>query len=116
MPAKPGPTIVCSDNLKFMAGLPDRSMQLIVTSPPYNIGKPYETKATLSAYLRAQERVIAECARLLHPRGSICWEVGNHVQDGEIVPPQPRYRMRAPEVSWQEMLQETKGAAKCRIW
>jgi adenine-specific DNA-methyltransferase len=86
MPAKPDPTIVCSDNLEFMKGLPDRSMQLIVTSPPYNIGKAYETKATLSAYLHAQERVIAECVRLLHPRGSICWQVGNHVQNGEIVP------------------------------
>ena len=86
MPAKPDPTIVCYDNLKFMEGLPDRAMQLIVTSPPYNIGKAYETKATLSAYLRAQERVIAECVRLLHPRGSICWQVGNHVLNGEIVP------------------------------
>ena len=33
-----------------------------------------------------QERVIRECVRLLHDRGSICWQVGNYVENGEIVP------------------------------
>jgi adenine-specific DNA-methyltransferase len=61
-------------------------MQLVVTSPPYNIGKSYETKSKLDAYIEAQTKVIAECVRLLHARGSICWQVGNHVQNGEIFP------------------------------
>ena len=30
--------------------------------------------------------MIAECVRLLHPKGSLCWQVGNHVDNGEIVP------------------------------
>jgi adenine-specific DNA-methyltransferase len=76
----------CADNLKFMAGLDSESMQLIVTSPPYNIGKSYEPRSSLDAYVQAQARVIAECVRLLHPRGSLCWQVGNHVQQGEIFP------------------------------
>lgn len=84
--AKADPTLACSDNMEFMRGLRSESMHLIVTSPPYNIGKAYERKATLTAYLWAQERVIAECFRLLHPRGSLCWQIGNHVQNGEIVP------------------------------
>lgn len=78
--------VACYDNLQFMAGLPDRSMQLIVTSPPYNIGKSYEKKDTLEAYVKTQSQVISECVRLLHPRGSLCWQVGNHVQNGEIYP------------------------------
>lgn len=86
MPSKPDQTVACSDNLTYMKELPDRSMQLIVTSPPYNIGKAYETKKSLSAYLSSQAQVIEECVRLLHPRGSICWQVGNHVQKGEILP------------------------------
>jgi adenine-specific DNA-methyltransferase len=61
-------------------------MQLVVTSPPYNIGKSYEAKSKLDSYIAAQTKVIAECVRLLHPRGSICWQVGNHVQNGEIFP------------------------------
>jgi len=76
----------CRDNLAFMRPLPSETMQLIVTSPPYNIGKAYESRSPLDTYVNAQAEVIAECVRLLHPRGSLCWQVGNHVQKGEIFP------------------------------
>jgi adenine-specific DNA-methyltransferase len=76
----------CKDNLAFMRPLKDASMQLVVTSPPYNIGKSYEARSPLDAYIRAQAQVISECVRLLGPRGSLCWQVGNHVANGEIVP------------------------------
>jgi adenine-specific DNA-methyltransferase len=78
--------IECTDNLTFMKPLPNESMQLIVTSPPYNIGKAYESKETIETYRKTQMRVIKECVRLLHPRGSICWQTGNHVASGEIIP------------------------------
>src|SRR4051794_2381862 len=77
----------CEDNLTFMRGLKSESMKLIVTSPPYNIGKSYERRRALESYLSSQAQVISECVRLLHPQGSICWQVGNHIaQDGEVVP------------------------------
>jgi adenine-specific DNA-methyltransferase len=78
--------MACKDNLAFMAGLPTESMQLIVTSPPYNIGKSYERRSSLESYVESQREVIAECDRLLSPNGSICWQVGNHVQNGEVFP------------------------------
>lgn len=78
--------VVCSDNIPFMASLPDAMFKLIVTSPPYNLGKSYEERSGLNEYLAMQERVIGECVRLLHDRGSICWQVGNYVENGEIVP------------------------------
>ena len=75
------------DNLKFLREMSDESVQLVVTSPPYNIGKRYERKSTLEVCVRAQAAVIAECVRVLNPRGSLCWQVGNHVIDGgEIFP------------------------------
>lgn len=74
------------ENLKFMRGLEDASMKLIVTSPPYNIGKSYEKRSPLDQYVQGQAQVISECVRLLHPNGSICWQVGNHVDKGEIFP------------------------------
>lgn len=74
------------DNLKFMRGLDDESMKLIVTSPPYNIGKSYEKRSPLDQYVQDQAQVISECVRLLHPNGSLCWQVGNHVDQGEIFP------------------------------
>lgn len=76
----------CEDNLAFMSKLESESIQLIVTSPPYNIGKAYERRSPLDHYVEEQKATIAECVRLLHPGGSICWQVGNHVQDGEIFP------------------------------
>ena len=79
-------SIACSDNLDFMDCYEDGGFRLIVTSPPYNLGKSYERKSRLDAYLATQERVIAECVRLLADDGSICWQVGNYVENGGIVP------------------------------
>ncbi|MBU2551434.1 MAG: site-specific DNA-methyltransferase [Proteobacteria bacterium] len=72
--------------LDLLRTIPDESLQLIVTSPPYNIGKEYEKRLHLDLYLKQQEQVIAECVRALSPRGSICWQVGNYVDKGAIVP------------------------------
>lgn len=80
------PVMKCEDNLEFMSRLPAESMDLIITSPPYNLGKEYEGKTSLDRYLDSQTKVIEECVRLLKPRGSICWQVGNFVEDGEVVP------------------------------
>ena len=78
--------MAAQDNLKFMRPLKSGSMNLIVTSPPYNIGKSYEKRTPLEKYVQDQAQVIAECVRLLDDNGSICWQVGNHVQNGEIFP------------------------------
>src|SRR5579871_149777 len=78
--------MACQANLDFMRPLKDGTMKLIVTSPPYNIGKAYERRTGLESYIKDQAQVISECVRLLHPQGSICWQVGNHVQNGEVFP------------------------------
>lgn len=74
------------DCLALLKTIPDESVQLIVTSPPYNIGKEYEKRLHLDVYLRQQGQVIAECVRTLSRRGSICWQVGNYVERGAIIP------------------------------
>jgi adenine-specific DNA-methyltransferase len=71
---------------EFLPQLPDGIAKLVVTSPPYNLGKEYETRLSLDTYLSQQQRVIRECVRILHPQGSICWQVGNYVNNGEIIP------------------------------
>ena len=76
----------CRDNLHFLREQPDEKFKLIVTSPPYNLGKVYESQSPLDRYLAEQDKVIRECVRVLHPRGSICWQVGNYADRGEIVP------------------------------
>jgi len=72
--------------LTLMREIPDAAVQLVITSPPYNIGKPYEKKLSLKDYLEQQAKVIEACVRVLAPTGSICWQVGNFVDKGQITP------------------------------
>jgi adenine-specific DNA-methyltransferase len=73
-------TLYPGDVLELLPQIPDNEAQLIVTSPPYNVGKEYEKKIDLKEYLVQQEAIIKECVRILSKRGSICWEVGNYVE------------------------------------
>ena len=70
----------------LLAGMPNGSVQLVVTSPPYNIGKEYESSQTLDQYLETQSQVIEQCVRVMTEEGSLCWQTGNYVHNGEIVP------------------------------
>ncbi|HHD83053.1 MAG TPA: site-specific DNA-methyltransferase [Bacteroidetes bacterium] len=74
------------DCIDLLKQIPSESIQLVVTSPPYNLGKIYEKKLKLDQYLKQQEKVIEECVRVLSPKGSLCWQVGNFVNNGYIVP------------------------------
>src|SRR5258708_8131812 len=78
--------LYAGDCLDLLADVPDEQFQLVVTSPPYNLGKEYEKRVHLDDYLEQQARVIEECVRVLRPTGSICWEVGNYVEKGAIIP------------------------------
>ena len=56
-------TLFSGDCLALLKQIPDRSVRLVVTSPPYNLGKAYERKQELKEYLELQKSVIAECVR-----------------------------------------------------
>ncbi|NCQ18807.1 MAG: site-specific DNA-methyltransferase [Ignavibacteria bacterium CG_4_8_14_3_um_filter_37_9] len=64
----------------------NEKFDLIITSPPYNIGKSYEAKQSIEQYLETQEIIIEKLLRVLSSRGSICWQVGNYVDKGEVFP------------------------------
>jgi adenine-specific DNA-methyltransferase len=72
---------------EFLDTLPlEPLFDLVVTSPPYNIGKPYEKRSELEEYLLWQAKVVDMIVPRLKPTGSLCWQVGNYVDDGEILP------------------------------
>jgi adenine-specific DNA-methyltransferase len=73
----------CEDLLE---SIPAQSVRLVVTSPPYNLGKEYERRVDLDAYVDEQAAVVERVARVLTGDGSICWQVGNHVHRGEVFP------------------------------
>ena len=79
-------TFCCGDCRRLLAQLPAESAQLIITSPPYNIGKHYEHRRALDAYVAEQDEVIGLCVERLQDGGSIVWQVGNYVDNGAIVP------------------------------
>ena len=78
--------ITPGDCLETLQNLPDGMAKLIITSPPYNIGKEYEKATNLDDYLNALSPVVDELVRVLSPEGSLCWQVGNYVESGEVFP------------------------------
>jgi DNA modification methylase len=60
-----------------MAELPEASVHLMVTSPPYNVGKDYDEDFTLEEYLAFLKRVWREVERVLVPGGRACINVAN---------------------------------------
>jgi len=78
--------ILNGDALKELENFENKKFDLIITSPPYNIGKEYETKKSIEEYLKTQEKIIELLIDKLSDRGSICWEVGNYVEKSEVYP------------------------------
>lgn len=77
---------VFGDALDYMKNLSDESIDLIITSPPYNIGKEYEVKTSIDKYISNMKCMIKEMSRILSEKGSICWQTGNYVKNGEVFP------------------------------
>jgi adenine-specific DNA-methyltransferase len=79
-------TLVLGDCRELLQTLPDESIDLVVSSPPYNLGKKYESRIALEKYVDAQRLVLAECKRVLRPSGSIFWQVGAYSEKGALIP------------------------------
>ncbi len=78
--------ILEGDCVERMKEIPDGTVKLIITSPPYNLQKEYEDKNTLDDYLLLIKPTLDEFKRILADDGSICWQVGNFVDRGEVFP------------------------------
>ncbi|MEM7674497.1 MAG: site-specific DNA-methyltransferase [Myxococcota bacterium] len=78
--------VINGDCLDLLSKIPDNSVDLIVSSPPYNLGKEYETRKALSTYVSGQKRVLKECSRVLSSKGSIFWQVGSYSNKGALIP------------------------------
>lgn len=79
------------DCLDLLRSLPDGCVDLVVSSPPYNLGKEYEDRCELDAYLAEQRVVLEQCARVLSDRGSIFWQVGAYSNRGALIPLDVRF-------------------------
>lgn len=71
----------------FLSAIQEETQfDLIVTSPPYNIGKEYETSNALPEYVARQAKVIEQLVARLSSTGSLCWQVGTYVKNGSVLP------------------------------
>ena len=68
--------IYCQSS-ESMNQLADNCVSLMVTSPPYNVGKDYDDDLTLDEYLGMLHRVLAETVRVLEPGGRVAINVAN---------------------------------------
>jgi adenine-specific DNA-methyltransferase len=85
----PDSLLLEGDVLKVLSDLPkSQKYNLIISSPPYNIGKDYEkdSRLSLKEFVAWLDEVICALVRRLSRTGSICWQVGSYVNEGETFP------------------------------
>jgi adenine-specific DNA-methyltransferase len=75
-----------TDALAFLDAIPERSVDLVVTSPPYCVGKEYDRFSKVEDFKAEVQRVAETLVSRVKDTGSVCWQVGNHVSAGEIFP------------------------------
>lgn len=80
-------TLYNGDCLSLLREIPDETIDLIITSPPYCMKKAYENPSDdIDTFKETHNRIFDDLYRILKPGGSICWQVGYHVNDASIIP------------------------------
>ena len=80
-------TLHNGDCIELLRKLPDESVDLVITSPPYCIGKAYEDPHDDIKTFKSQHiNMFDELYRVIKPGGSICWQIGYHVSDKCVIP------------------------------
>ncbi len=79
-------TIATADWADFMECLDSESVDLLVTSPPYFIGKEYDDSTELADFECTISQLLPSVQRVLKPSGSLCWQIGNHVHKNRVMP------------------------------
>ncbi len=75
------------DCLDVLREMESESVDLIITSPPYCMGKAYEDPDNdIDTFKNIHLRIINEIYRVVKKGGNVCWQVGYHVHDGVVVP------------------------------
>jgi adenine-specific DNA-methyltransferase len=74
------------DGFEFLAHLEPASADLIISSPPYCMGKEYDASLRVNDFIADHKRLAPLLVRALKDGGSLCWQVGHHVQNGVVTP------------------------------
>ena len=74
------------DAFEFLAKLKPGTVDLIVSSPPYCMGKEYDTSVNVDDFVADHEKLAPLLIRALKDGGSLCWQIGHHVRNGVTIP------------------------------
>jgi adenine-specific DNA-methyltransferase len=74
------------DCRELLSGIPEGSVSLIVSSPPYFMGKEYDRSNRSEDFEKEHRELAPLLSRVLRPGGSLCWQTGMHASNGAIVP------------------------------
>lgn len=104
------------DCLTTMKRMPDNFVDLIITSPPYNLGKKHHTgnnhfdsydnyndNLSESEYQNWQIKILIECFRVLKEEGSLIYNHKNRIKDGKQITPY-EWLLRTPFIIKQELV------------
>ena len=85
--AKNRATLYHGDCIDLLRSMPDGVVDLVVTSPPYCMGKAYEKSGDdLRTFFKKHTQLLPEIHRVLRDGGSVCWQIGYHVKNNRISP------------------------------
>lgn len=73
--------LICGDTVSILKRIPSESVDLIITSPSYFLGKAYEEDGTFEDYLELHKEILNECKRVLKEHGAIFWNVAQTLLD-----------------------------------
>ena len=80
-------TLFHGDCLNLLKEIPDNTVDLIITSPPYCMKKAYENPTDdINTFKDLHNRIFDDIYRILKPGGSLCWQIGYHVSNAAIIP------------------------------
>lgn len=79
-------TLFTGDCLELIRKMPDASVDLTLTSPPYCMGKEYEDSRSVEDFIAAHKKILPEIVRITRDGGSICWQTGYHVKERSVYP------------------------------
>jgi adenine-specific DNA-methyltransferase len=80
------PTVLFNgDCLELLRSMPDGSVSLTITSPPYCMGKEYERSHSINDFIAQHKRILPEIVRVTREGGSVCWQVGYHIESNRCL-------------------------------
>ncbi len=80
-------TLFNGDCQKLLKRIPDECVDIVITSPPYCIGKAYEDPHNdIETFIEQHKKIFPQIYRVLKPGGSICWQVGYHINNSSVYP------------------------------